>query len=185
MLYAPSDKEDSDMVRFRIAILAGLAASSPLAAEVKSATAAGFEIENKAVVAATPSETYAMLGRPGLWWSSAHTYSGDAANMSLKLKAGGCFCEKVPAGGGTIEHGRVIHARPGATLRLQGGLGPLQAEAALGTLTWTLKAVAGGTEVTQSYVVGGYIRGGADKLAPLVDQVLAEQLAGLQRRLAR
>jgi uncharacterized protein YndB with AHSA1/START domain len=173
------------MTTIRMAMLAAIAAASPAAAEVKSATAAGFEVENKAVVAATPGEAYAMLGRPGLWWSSGHTYSGDAANMTLKLRAGSCFCEKVPSGSGTIEHARVIYARPGATLRLQGGLGPLQAEGATGTLTWTLKAVPGGTEVTQTYVVGGYIRGGADKLAPLVDQVLAEQLAGLQRRLAR
>jgi hypothetical protein len=160
-------------------------ASAPAAAEVKSVTPAGFETENKAVVAATPAKAWAMLGQPGQWWNKEHTYSGDASNMTLRLRAGGCFCERVPAGGGTIEHARIVYAQPGVTLRLQGGLGPLQAEAAIGTLTWTLKAVPGGTEVTQTYVVGGYVRGGADRLAPLVDKVLAEQLAGLQRRLSR
>ena len=167
------------------ALAAALAlAAAPAAAEVKSATPAGFEVEARAVVAATPAETYRMLGRIGLWWNDAHTYSGKAANMRLQLKAGACFCETIPADGGTIEHGRIIFARPAKTLRLQGGLGPLQAEAAIGTLTWELKAVPGGTEVVQTYVAGGYMRGGADKLAPIVDRVMAEQLAGLQRRLA-
>jgi uncharacterized protein YndB with AHSA1/START domain len=164
-----------------VTMLAALAA--PAAAEVKSASTSGFDIENKATVSATPAETYVALGRIGSWWNSEHTYSGDASNMTLEARAGGCFCETIPADGGTIEHGRVIYAQPGKTLRLQGGLGPLQSEAVVGTLTWQLKPVEGGTEVTQSYVVGGYIRGGAEKLAPLVDQVLAQQLAGLERNL--
>ena len=62
---------------------------------------------------------------------------------------------------------------------LQGGLGPLQTEAATGTLTWSLKAADGGTEITQTYVVGGHVRGGADKMAGIVDTVLAEQLTRL------
>lgn len=160
------------------------AAASPAAAEIKSSGPGSFEVETRAVVAAIPAETYAMLGRVGEWWDSSHTYSGDAANMTIALKAGGCFCEAIPEGGGTIEHMRVIYAQPGATVRLEGGLGPLQAEAVAGRLTWSLKAVPGGTEITQNYVVGGYVRGGADRLAPIVDQVLSQQLAGLQKRLA-
>jgi hypothetical protein len=78
---------------------------------------------------------------------------------------------------------RVVQARPGKLLRLQGGLGPLQGEAVIGTLTFSLKAVPGGTEITQNYIVGGFIRHGADKLAGPVDQVLAEQLSGLARLL--
>lgn len=158
--------------------------AAPAAAEVKSATSAGFEVESRSVVSATPAEAYALLARPGEWWEDEHTYSGDSANMRIRLKAGGCFCERMPDGG-TIEHARVVYARPAQQLRLQGGLGPLQAEAAIGTLTWTLKAVQGGTEIIQSYVVGGYVRGGADKYAPIVDRVLAAQLEGLKRRLAK
>ena len=172
------------MHRYKMA-LAALLAAAPAAAEVKSAEAGGFEVESKAVVAATPAETYAMLGRIGEWWNKEHTYSGDAANMSLKLKVGGCFCERIPEGNGRIEHGRVIYTRPGVTLRLQGGLGPLQELGMAGVLTWSLKSVPGGTEIVQTYRVGGYVKGGADKLAPIVDMVMAEQLAGLQRRMAR
>ena len=170
----------------RIAVaLAALIAATPVAAEVKSAEAGGFEVEAKAVVAATPAEAYAMLGRIGEWWNKEHTYSGNAANMSLSLKVGGCFCERIPDGNGRIEHMRVIYTRPGVTLRLQGGLGPLQELGVAGVLTWSLKPVQGGTEIVQTYRVGGYVKGGADKLAPIVDMVMAEQLAGLQRRLAR
>lgn len=164
--------------------LLGAVAASPATAEVKSATPAGFEVEAKAVVSVASAEAYAALTRIGAWWNSAHTYSGDAANMTLDPKVGGCFCEAIPKGKGAIEHGRVIYAQPGETLRLQGGLGPLQAEAALGVLTWTLKPAEGGTEITQTYIVGGYMRSGGEALAPIVDRVLAEQLQGLQTYLS-
>ena len=159
--------------------------SGTASAEVKSVSPNHFEVESKAIVAASPAEAYAMLGRIGEWWNRDHTYSGDASNLSLDLKAGGCFCETTPADGGTIEHLRIVYARPGETLRAQGGLGPLQAEAVSGTLTWTLKSSAAGTEITQNYVVAGHVRTGMEKLGPIVDRVLAEQLSGLQRRLAR
>ena len=166
-----------------LAPLLAAAVAAPAQAEVKSATPIGFEIEAKTVVRATPAETYDALTRIGEWWDSEHTYSGDASNMTLKPEAGGCFCEAIPADGGTIEHARVVYARPGQTLRLQGGLGPLQSEAVVGTLTWQLKPVAAGTELTQTYVVGGFVRGGADKLAPIVDQVMGHQLARLTEHL--
>jgi hypothetical protein len=142
----------------------------------------GFALENKRTVRSPPRETFAALGRVSEWWNKSHTYSGDSRNLTLGLKAGDCFCETLPDGG-TVEHMRVVHSRPGQMLRLHGGLGPLQAEAAAGTLTFALKPVPGGTEITQSYVVGGYIKVGPEKLAPAVDKVLAEQLDGLVRLL--
>jgi uncharacterized protein YndB with AHSA1/START domain len=169
------------MNRIGISFAFAVLAATPAVAEVKSATPAGFEVQAKATVPVSPAQAYAALGRIGDWWNSEHTYSGKATNLRLDARAGGCFCETVPNGNGTIEHMRVIYAQPGQTLRLQGALGPLQGEAAVGTLTWALKPVPGGTEVTQSYVVGGYVRSGADKMAPLVDRVLAEQMARYQR----
>lgn len=162
-----------------LALLVALCAV-PALAEVKSSSDAGFEVARTVTVSATPAQVYAALGRIGQWWSSSHTYSGDARNMTMPLRVGGCFCERVPKGGGMIEHGRVIYAQPGATLRLSAALGPLQAEGAVGTLTWSLKPVAGGTEIAQSYVVGGYVRGGAGRFAAIVDGVMNEQLARLQ-----
>jgi hypothetical protein len=49
-----------------------------------------------------------------------------------------------------------------------------------GTLSWALKPGEGGTDVTQSYVVGGYIRSGMEQWAPRVDRVLDEQLQRLK-----
>ena len=164
----------------RVIPLFAIAVATPLQAEVKSASAVGFETNNVAMIAAPPEHVYAMLGEPARWWNKNHTYSGDATNLSQQLRAGGCFCETIPADGATIEHGRVVYAQPGKSLRIHGALGPLQQEGAMGALTWALKPVAGGTEVTQTYVVGGFVRAGADKLAPIVDRVMAEQLKGLQ-----
>lgn len=167
----------------RCLIVACLSAAlaAPARAEVVSSTAAGFEVRAQAIVTAPPEAAWAMLARVGEWWNPAHSYSGKAENLSLRPEIGGCFCETLGTGG--VEHMRVVYAQPGEMLRLQGGLGPLQAEAAAGTLTWTLKKVGGGTEITQTYVVGGYMRMGAEKLAPLVDKVLAEQLGRLQAKL--
>ena len=165
---------------FKHLVCAGAVLATSAMAEVRTAADSGFETVNSAVVAASPDKVYAMLGQPGRWWNKDHTYSGDARNLSQDMKAGGCFCEVIPADNGTVEHGRVVFAQPGQTLRLSAALGPLQQEAVSGTLTWSLKPVAGGTEVTQTYVVGGYVRGGAAKLAPIVDRVMSEQLRGLQ-----
>jgi hypothetical protein len=167
-----------------LVLIAAAAAAAPAAAEVKSAAPGGFAVESRVVVAAAPAEAYAQIVRIGDWWDAAHSYSGKGANLSLEARPGGCFCERL-AGGGGVEHMRVVSARPGVELRLQGGLGPLQAEAVTGSLSWSLKAVGGGTEVVQRYVVGGYIDGGADRIAPAVDQVLAGQLLRLQQKLAR
>ena len=172
-------------MRRRSLFLFSLAAAVSAQAEVQSSSPTGFALESKTVVPATPAETYAALGRIGQWWHPLHSHSGDAANLSLDLRAGGCFCEALPADGGTVEHMRVVYAKPGEALRLQGGLGPLQNEGVAGALTWSLKAVEGGTEITQTYVVGGHIRGGAEAFAVPVDRVLANQLARFEAYLSR
>ena len=169
----------------RALAMGALAVAVPAQAEVKSATAAGFETVNRQIVGATPEQVYAMLVQPARWWDKAHTYSGDSANLMLEPKAGGCFCEKIPADGATIEHARIVYTQPGKTLRMVGALGPLQQEGVSAALTWAFKPVPGGTEITQTYVVGGYIRGGADRLAPIVDQVLGGQLKALQAVFAK
>ncbi|CAA9484506.1 MAG: hypothetical protein AVDCRST_MAG91-190, partial [uncultured Sphingomonadaceae bacterium] len=166
----------------RFLALIGLAVATPAAAEVKASGEGGFAVEATRVVPATPAETYAALGRIGSWWNPSHSYSGKAENLSLQLRSGGCFCEKL-ADGGSVEHLRVVSARPGTLLRLTGGLGPLQGEGVNGSLTYALKPVAGGTEVSQTYVVGGFIRSGAVKLAPMVDAMLAETLSRFESSL--
>jgi hypothetical protein len=122
-----------------------------------------------------------------------HSWSGDAANLYLDPQAGGCFCELLPKPTGapdslrrgSIEHMRVIAAMPPKLLRMAGALGPLQGEALAATMTITLKPLPdGGTHLTWSYVVGGYMRMAVDDIAPLVDKVLVEQFTRLAKAAA-
>ena len=161
------------------ALVLALAVTGPALAEVKSATPNGFEVASIVTIAAPADRVYSAFGEIGHWWSSSHTFSRDAANLSLELRAGGCFCERLKDGG-SVQHLQVVYAAPGQGLRLRGALGPLQMEGVDGTLAWTLKPVEGGTSVTQSYVVGGYIRSGMEQWAPRVDRVLDEQLQRLK-----
>ncbi|BAI95483.1 ATPase [Sphingobium sp. TA15] len=163
---------------------AGAAMAAPAHSAVTASSDAGFAVENSVQVAADAATVYRLLGQPGRWWNGAHSYSGSAANLRLEPVAGGCFCEALPGEEGrvgSVEHARVIHAAPDRQLRLSGALGPLQAEAVTGTLTFDIAPSGKGVRVVMSYVVGGYIRMGAARIAPVVDKVLAEQLAGLKR----
>jgi hypothetical protein len=169
-----------------MAFLAGVGAAmaAPAPAAVTSSSDWGFATESSAEIAAGADIVYALLAQPGRWWEGSHSYSGDAANMTIDSRAGGCFCETIPAKAGpagTVEHARVIQAMPGQRLRLSGALGPLQAEGVVGTLDFAITPARKGVKVVMTYVVGGYIRGGPRRIAPLVDQVLATQLAGLKR----
>jgi uncharacterized protein YndB with AHSA1/START domain len=148
-------------------------------AEVVDAQANGFQVKRTAVLNAPADKVYAALAQPSQWWNKDHTWSGSSANLSLAPMAGGCFCEKLP-NGGSVMHMTVVFAQPGQGLRLFGALGPLQMSGAAGHLGWTLSETDGKTTLTQTYDVGGYMKGGLDKIAPGVDQVLSEQFDRLK-----
>jgi uncharacterized protein YndB with AHSA1/START domain len=152
------------------------------AAEVKSAIPQGFEVEQTVMVHVPPNEAFAALAQPQRWWNSKHSFSGDAANFSLSLTPGGCFCEKL-GDGGWVHHMEVTWVMPGQSIELHGGLGPLRSEGVAGALRWTVKPAEGGATVTQSYVVGGYLRQGGEHWAPIVDGVLQDQMTRLARLL--
>ncbi|MDR3416481.1 MAG: SRPBCC family protein [Nevskia sp.] len=161
-------------------ILAALwAAAGAARAEVLGADATGFQVRNTVEIAAPPAKVYDALGSIDEWWDSQHTWSGKASNLRLKLKAGACFCEKLEDGGG-VQHMTVVYAAPGKALRLSGALGPLQTEGAAGTLSLVLSAKDGGTELVQTYTVGGYTKGGWTSWAPEVDGVLRQQMMRLK-----
>ena len=144
--------------------------------EVVGADDTGFEIEHVRTLDAEPDRTWDRLVRPADWWHSDHTWSGDAGNLSLDPRAGGCFCEALP-GGGSNEHLRVVHAAPGRLLRLDGRLGPLQPLPLTGVMSWSLAGNdAGGTTLTLRYVVAGPPGSGLENWAPAVDSVLAQQI---------
>lgn len=153
-------------------------ASAVQAALVETASN-GFAIEQTVHVAASPERVYGALITPSRWWNSEHTFSGSAANLSLDARAGGCFCESWS--GGSVQHLVVVQAQPGKILRLRGALGPFQAQGMEGALTITLKANAGGTDITLDSVMGGYIKGGVAKWPSLADAMLADQMGRLKR----
>jgi hypothetical protein len=76
---------------------------------------------------------------------------------------------------------RRAYARPFLATRqgpwMRGSLGPLQSEAATGTLTIAMEPLksGSGTRVSFSYVVGGYMRFKTADIGPAVDAVLREQ----------
>lgn len=156
-------------------LLVLVASATPATAEVVTASPNGFHIRHSLDIAVPPAEAYRAFGNVARWWSPDHTYSGSSANLSMDLKAGGCFCERLPNGGG-IEHLRVTYVDPEKRAVLTGSLGPLLFEATSGALDVQWKPAGEGTRFTFDYKVAGFASGGADKLAPLVDQVLAEQV---------
>ncbi|MBT2133342.1 SRPBCC family protein [Croceibacterium sp. LX-88] len=165
-----------------------LATPGSVVAEVAASSEAGFVSHNEVLVPVSPEQAWAVLIRPSQWWNSSHTYSGDAANMTMNAAAGGCFCERVPGKGapdGEIEHMRVVYISPYSALRLSGGLGPLQSEAVSGVLTVTLKPEGQGTRIAFDYAVGGYMRPSMTEMAPVADGVVGEQLQRLGERLGK
>ncbi len=166
-------------------------AGQPARAEVVVKADNGFVVRVAARTTALPVDAWKALVAPASWWSAQHTFSGDAANLTLDPVPGGCFCEKLPlpkdaakgerAGG--VQHLRVVYANPYKALRLTGALGPLQSEALQGTLTITIKPLDGGSRILFEYVVGGFMRYPVDEIAPAVDKMLSAQLAALATKL--
>ena len=162
-------------------VLAALGAAGVARAEVVHAGPERMVLRNVVEVAAPADRVYAALGQPGRWWSKDHTWSGDAANLTLQLQPGGCFCERLPGGG--VEHLRVVMVRPGRLLRLSGALGPLQGEGVSGAMSYELTPRGAATEVVQTYTVRGFSEAEAKQWSAPVDGVLRNQLQRLERHL--
>lgn len=164
-----------------MSVLAATAFADSSQAAVAERTDQGFRTKSVIEVSAPPAKAYAALGQIGSWWSDAHTYTGKAANMSIRLQPGACFCEVLPQGGG-VRHGVVVLAWPERhTLRLDAALGPLQDEAAVGALTFQIAPKGAGSTITVTYHVGGLRPASAKAFADGVDQVIGAQAGRLGR----
>lgn len=176
-----------------IATLLAILPVVPAAAEVLSSDSSGFVVRTVVDVAASPDRAWKRLVTPSLWWSSQHSWSGSAKNLSMTPRAGGCFCERLPKGSrgsggdvrratGSVVHATVVHADPGRLLRLSGALGPLQDEALTGTLTIELAPQGNGrTRATFTYAVSGRASFPLAAVTPAVDKVIAEQANNFAR----
>ena len=169
-------------------VLSGLAYAPPVAAKVHEETPVSFVVRTGVVVPASPEVAWDMLVRPSLWWSEAHTFSGNAANLSLHPRAGGCFCELLPnkdapsaAPRGSVEHMRVVYAEDARALRMVGALGPMQSDAVTGVLTIVLSPGEAGTRILWEYAVSGHYR--KPGMAASVDAMLTGQILRLGEKL--
>ena len=160
--------------------VAALALSATVAcAEVTDATPGGFQVKHTVEIAAPAARVWTSLLQPATWWDPSHTWSGSASNLSLAAASGGCFCERLPNGGSAV-HMSTVYAQPGQKLTLFGALGPLQSSGAAGHMSFGLSEKDGKTTLTVTYDVGGYMKGGLDKIAAPVDGVMGQQVARLK-----
>ncbi|MEO1449881.1 MAG: ATPase [Bacteroidota bacterium] len=168
-----------------VALAGAFWGSNGLAAKILDSSRVGFTIYHQVEVKASAAEAYtAFVERIGEWWESSHTYSGNAANMSIHPVVGGCLCEALPDGG-HVRHLDVVYVAPGQSVRFVGGLGPLEAMAANGSsMGWTFTPLeGGGTRIELTYIVSGYSPKGMASMAAPVDGVLGTQVAGLAKLL--
>jgi uncharacterized protein YndB with AHSA1/START domain len=160
--------------------LASLLIAGPSRGTVSDVASNGFTSKIDTHIAASLDKVYAALIEPARWWSSDHTYSGDAKNLHLEAKAGGCWCETLPDGG-SVMHLMVVYVAPGKALRLRGALGPFQALGVAGALTWKLQPAADGTDLSVTYALGGYNKDGFAELSQASDAVLTGQVGRLKK----
>jgi hypothetical protein len=169
-------------MRFALALFVFALSALPAAADVAAMSPGALVIHAETRLAVPPRRVWAALIHPGQWWSSAHTYSGDAHNLSLDARAGGCWCERF--GASAVEHARVImilHRDGTDMLRLSGAIGPLQEMAVNGVLTFTITGDGAGAKIEMTYRVSGDPGLHLDGIASGVDTVLLEQFARLGR----
>ncbi len=173
--------------RWLVSLVMGLAAVQPAVADTTAVSGSGFTSSFRAEIKPAPAQAWAAVVQLPRWWSSAHTYSGNAANLSLDAQAGGCMCERWRDAAGashSVQHAQVVLAQEGRVLRLNGGFGPLQDLAVVGVLTIVTSAGAGADAdkhfLRMTYRVGGGTEAGLDKLAPAVDGVIGEQFKRLK-----
>ena len=149
-------------------------------AEVVDSAAGGFTIKTTMNIQAAPDEVYRRLvSNVGDWWNSAHTFSGDAQNLRIEDRPGGCFCEKLP-NSGFVRHLEVVFAAPGKRLVMSGAFGPLQNLAAAGSMQIQLAAAEGGTKLDLTYGVTGYLAKGMNTWAAPVGHGFGRAVHAIQ-----
>lgn len=152
---------------FAVAVgLAGLV-NSPVAAEIVSRSENAFTLKFEGQTRLGPAGVADAFSEVEQWWDPAHSYTGDAANLSLDLTPGGCWCEAMPDGV-LFDHGRVVSAVYGE-IRLHAPFGPLRDMATRSDLIVTWPLVGGVVTPAWTFIVEGP---GVGALAEPVDGVI-------------
>ncbi len=149
----------------------------PAKADVVSSSDAHFALRHEHDSTFSPEELWQRLISPSSWWHPGHTYSGDAANLSLKAEAGGLWLEVWS--GGSVQHGRVLLVQTGKVLRLEAPFGPLQSVGAYVVWTITIEQAESGSRVVFEESAIGPKGAQLGKLAVAVDGVKSEAIQRL------
>lgn len=148
-------------------------------AQVARSANDSFQIKITKMTKASPEAAYQGLVNVAKWWDADHSYSGKAENMSMDLEKH-CLLEKLEKGG-FCRHMEIVFCQPGKTLRMTGGLGPLQEMGVNGVMSFNFKENGDQTEILFTYNVLGNKAQQLDKIAPAVAAVLNGQLDRLKK----
>lgn len=152
-------------------------AAMPAAAEITASAPDHYTLHHEAVSALSPEDMWDRLLQPDIWWHPDHSWSGDAANLSLTPEAGGLWREDWD--GGSVSHGVVLGVIEGKSLTLDAPFGPLQSMAVNVVWTISIEAEAGGSRVIFDETANGSSASGLDQIATAVDGVKAEAIRRL------
>jgi len=147
-------------------------------AEVIESSPERYVLKQQMESSLPPSELWKRLIEPSSWWHPDHTYSGDSANLSLDVQAGGLWREDWQ--GNSVFHGSILQVQTEKTLRLNAPFGPLQGLAV--NVVWTINiepVESGGSLVTFDEVANGTAASKLDALAGAVDFVKTEAIKRL------
>jgi uncharacterized protein YndB with AHSA1/START domain len=161
------------MLKALIAVAALSLSAAPAAAGIVSRTADSFTLRYAVGAEVSPDDIPVALEDLPKWWDAAHTYTGSAANLSLDLSPGGCWCERL-ADGTDFDHGRTVSVAPDRIV-FDAPFGPLRGKATRAELAVTWPPATGGWTPTWTFVVEGP---GIGAMADGVDAVMG---AGYQR----
>lgn len=167
-----------------VAAAAFIAQQATEQSEVTETAANGFQIKMTIPCEAKSDVVYdSFVNHVGDWWDASHTYTQDAKNLAIEARPHGWFIEKLPDGG-FVRHFGIAYLAPGKTIRMDGGMGPLQEHGVAGSMTINFKPTDnGGSVIDLTYNVGGFMPGGEKTIkqwSPLVKQVITGQMQRLR-----
>jgi len=148
-------------------------AAGPAVAEVVSRTPDSFTLRYAVGAEIVPEDIPSSLADLPGWWDPSHTYTGSAANLSLDLAPGGCWCEKL-ADGTNFDHGRTLSVADDQIV-FHAPFGPLRGKTTRADLVVSWPAANRGWTPTWTMTVEGP---GVGAMAEGVDAVMG---AGYQR----
>lgn len=155
------------MLKALIAAAALALVAAPAAAEIVSRSENAFTLRYAIGAEIDPGDIPGAMEDVGQWWDDAHTYSGDAKNITVDLTPGGCWCEKLEDGT-DFDHGRTVSVAPDRIV-FEAPFGPLRGKTTKAELAVTWPGVNRGWEPTWTFTVEGP---GVGAMADAVDGVM-------------